>query len=172
MQNRICGIMARDFLTIPSSTFQRLIGFVGVELGRRRSVASSVVRRAFLATGRRARYRMRDRDGIYGDEFKSVLKGLSFQQLITAHKAPLQNTYAERVIGTIRSDCLDRMIVLEERHARRLLEEYVRYSNTERAHQALDGEPPLVQSGNQVVNAPVRGVPYLGGLHHGYRGAG
>ena len=71
----------------------------------------------------------------------------------------------------LRRDCLDHMIVMGEGHARRLLEEYVRYYNTERAHQALDGLPPVVETVAQNSDAPVVGLPYLGGLHHGYRRA-
>ena len=138
LRNHAGEILVCDFFTIPTATFQTLIGFVVMELGRRRIVAcdvtrhptahwaASVARRAFLATGRHAKYLIRDRDAIYGEEFKSVVKGLGLQQLVTAYKAPLMNAHAERVIGTIRRDCLDHMIVMGEGHARRLLEEYVR----------------------------------------------
>jgi transposase InsO family protein len=183
LRNHAGGILVCNFFTIPTATFQTLIGFVVMELGRRRIVAcdvtrhptaqwaAGVVRRAFLATGRRAKYLIRDRDGIYGDEFRSVVMGLGLRQLVTAYKTPLMNAYAERVIGTIRRDCLDHMIVLGEGHARRLLEEYVRYYNGERVHQALDGEPPVAETVAQDSDGPVVGLPYLGGLHHGYRRA-
>jgi transposase InsO family protein len=158
LRNHASEILACDFSTIPTATFQTLIGFVVMELDRRRIVACDVtrhptatwaadrIRRAHRATGRRAEYRIRDSDAIYGDELESVVEGLGLSQIVMACQTPLQNAHAEPVIGTIRRDCLDPMIVLGEGRARRLLEEYVRYYNTERTHQALDDETPAVET--------------------------
>jgi transposase InsO family protein len=82
----------------------------------------------------------------------------------------LQNAHVERVIGTIRRDCLDHLIVMGEDHARRILEEYVRYYNEDRTHQALGAESPIPDEERGETGRLVS-VPYLGGLHHGYRRA-
>jgi len=93
------------------------------------------------------------------------------RQMVTAYKAPRQNAHAERVIGTIRRECLDHMIVLGERHARHLLQEFVAYYNAERAHQALEGDAPESRRAEPTGTGHLVAVPHLGGLHHSYRRA-
>jgi transposase InsO family protein len=175
--------LACDFFLVPTATFKTLIGFVVIELGRRRIVAcdvtthptaswaAAVVERAILAVGGRARFLLRDRDSIYGDAFKLVVNGLGLRQLVTAYHAPLQNAFAERVIGTIRGECLDHLIVMGEGHACAILDEYVRYYNGDRTHQALGAESPVPGFEVRAGTGPIESVPYLGGLHHGYRRA-
>ncbi len=181
MKNHAGEILACDFFIIPTATFKTLIGFVVIELGRRRIVAcdvtehptagwtAAVVQRAMLAVGRRAKVLVRDRDRIYGAEFKRVIKGLRLKQMVSAYHSPLQNAYAERVIGTLRRDCLAHVIVMGERHAREILGEYVGYYNAERTHQALGGESPVPRDESPVENGRVISYQHLGGLHHSYR---
>ncbi len=181
MKNHAGEILACDFFIVPTATFKTLIGFVVIELGRRRIVACDVtahptaswtaiiVQRAMLAVGRRAKYLVRDRDGIYGAEFKRVVKSLGLRQMVTAYHSPLQNAYAERVIGTLRRECLDHVIVMGERHARAILDEYVAYYNAERTHQALDGNSPFPRDHEPNAKGKVIAFPHLGGLHHSYR---
>jgi transposase InsO family protein len=181
LRNHAGEILVCDFFHVPTATFKSLIGFVVMELGRRRIVscdvtshptamwAATVVRRAVLAAGGRARYLLRDRDTIYGEPFKEAMRALGLRQMVTAYHSPLQNAYAERVIGTIRRECLDHVIVLGEDHARRILEEFVRYYDEERTHQALAGDAPLPRERSS--HGTVVAVPHLGGLHHSYRRA-
>ncbi len=182
LRNHAGEILACDFFTLPTARFQTLIGFVVIELSRRRIVAcdvtssptatwaASVVRRASVACGGRARYVLRDRDSIYADEFNSVVRELGLRQVVTQYRSPLQNAHAERVIGSIRRECLDHLIVLGEGHARRMLDEYVGYYNAERAHQSLDGDAPEHRDA-QHGTGRVIAAPHLGGLHHSYRRA-
>jgi len=135
---------------------------------RRRNVRTT---RAHLAAGRRAQYLLRDRDSIYGVEFNTAMRELGLRQLVTAYKWPRQNAHAERVIGTIRRECLDHMIILRERHARHLLHEFAACYNSERAHQALDGDAPESRRGAPSGTDHLVAVPHLGGLHHSYRRA-
>src|SRR5882672_4570515 len=119
-------LLACDFFTIPTASFKSLIGFVVIDLARRRIVACDVtshptsswaavqIQRAWLACGGRARYLLRDRDSIYGDEFKRIVRALGLKQVVTQYHSPLQNAHAERVIGTIRRERLDHMIILGE----------------------------------------------------------
>ena len=182
LRNHADEILACDFFIVPTVSFKTLIGFVVMELGRRRIVAcdvtaspaagwaATVVRRAVLAAGGRAHYLLRDRDAIYGEEFRAAVRSLGLRQVVTAYHSPLQNAHVERVIGTIRRECLDHVIVFGEEHAREVLGEYVAYYNEERTHQALGAESPIVSEA-PVGKGPIASIPYLGGLHHGYRRA-
>jgi putative transposase len=183
LRNHAGEILVCDFFQVPTASFKTLIGFVVMELGRRRIVAcdvtahptavwaATVVRRAVLATGGRARYLIRDRDTIYGAPFNAAMRSLGLRQMVTAYHAPLQNAHAERVIGTFRRECLDHVIVLGEGHARRILDEYVRYYDEERTHQALGGDSPLSRADERSSTGTLIAVPHLGGLHHSYRRA-
>jgi len=181
LKNHAGEMLACDFFSVPTASFKTLIGFVVIELGRRRIVAcdltehptaswaASVVQRAVLAAGGCAKYLVRDRDAIYGAEFKAVMKLLGLQQMVSAYHAPLQNAYAERVIGTLRRECLDHVIVLGQRHGRVILDEYVGYYVEERAHQALGGDSPVPRAEAPVIGGRVVSFEHLGGLHHRYR---
>ena len=85
--------------------------------------------------------------------------------------SPWQNPYVERVIGSIRRECLDHMIILGERHLHRLVSEYVSYYNESRTHQSLDGNSPVPRDVESAEQGQVVSFPYLGGLHHRYRRA-
>ncbi len=94
---------------------------------------------------------------------------MGIQTLLTPFRAPRANAIAERVVRTLRNDCLDHVLVLNEQHLRTVLAEYVPYYNTERPHRALHLEPPLPRA--PAGSGPVRVRPVLGGLHHVYRRA-
>ena len=111
---------------------------------------------------------MRDNDSIYGDEFHSRVAHMGIEQVTTAYRAPWQNAYVERVIGSIRRECLDHLIVLGEDHLLRLLAEYVEYYNHARTHQSLDGNSPVPREVESPANGRVVARTYLGGLHHRY----
>lgn len=182
LRNHASEILACDFFLVPTASFKTLIGFVVMELGRRRILAcdvtahptamwvATVVRRAVLAAGGHARYLLRDRDAIYGEAFKTAMRSMSLRQVVTAYHAPLHNAHAERLIGTLRRECLDHLIILGEEHARSILHEYVSYYNEERTHQALGAASPENDEARSGTGA-IASVPYLGGLHHGYRRA-
>ena len=107
-------------------------------------------------------------DGIYGEEFSDRVESLDIDEVKTAVRSPWQNPYAERVIGSIRRECLDHMIILNERHLYRVLAEYLEYYNAHRAHQGLDGDAPLGRNKEPPDFGPVEAIPFLGGLHHRY----
>jgi len=177
------GIVACDFFKIPTARFRCLTGFAIMELGRRRILsldatwnptaawAASRLREAVENTPRAAEFLIRDRDAIYGLEFREAAKALGLQEMVTAYRAPKMNAHCERLIGTLRRDLLDHVIVMGEAHARKLLDEYAGYYNAERCHRALGGQPPrpglrLVSGRGEVVGQPV-----LFGLHNIYRRA-
>jgi transposase InsO family protein len=112
------------------------------------------------------RYIIRDRDGAYGAAFIRRLRAMGIRDRPTSARSPWQNGYAERLIGSVRRDCLDHVVVLSERHLRHLLVSYQKYYNEVRTHLSLQKDAP--------VRREVRGtgrvlpMPLLGGLHHHY----
>ena len=117
------------------------------------------------------RFLLRDRDGIYGQDFRDRVKGMEIEEVLIAPRSPWQNPYVERLIGSIRRECLDHVIVLNEDHLRVILASYFDYYHEARAHLSLDRNSPIPRAvcppeqGSVVANA------YLGGLHHCYRRA-
>ena len=115
-------------------------------------------------------YLLRDRDGIHGDVFKERIKRMGIEQLLISPRSPWQSPYVERVIGSIRRECLDHMIILNERHLKKILKEYFAYYHDDRTHYSLGKETP---SGRPIQckpsdDAKVVALTRLGGLHHRY----
>jgi len=170
---------AIDFFTVYTITFRVLYCFVVLKHGRRRIIhinitknptsewtAQQIVEAFPYDTA--PRFLLRDRDCIYGAAFRGRVRGMGIEEVVTAYRSPWQNAYAERVIGSIRRDCLDHMIILSEHHLRRLLAEYVRYYNESRTHMSLAGNSPIPRKVESPSEGDVLAVPYLGGLHHRY----
>jgi transposase InsO family protein len=112
------------------------------------------------------RYLIRDRDGAYGEVFIRRIRSMGIRDQPTSPRSPWQNGYAERLIGSIRRECLDHVIVLGECHLRHLLLSYMKYYNGARTHLSLEKDAPLsraVERAGQILCRPI-----LGGLHHQY----
>jgi len=111
---------------------------------------------------------VRDRDGIYGAGFNRRVDGLGLEQVVIAAHSPWQNGYAERFIGSLRRECLDHVIAIDECHLLRVVRSYVASHNRTRTHLALGKDPPE----SRPVQAPAAGeiiaIPEVGGLHHRY----
>ena len=114
------------------------------------------------------RHVIRDRDKIYGAAFVRCVHAMGIEQVLTAPRSPWQNAYCERVIGTLRRECLDHVIVLGERHLRRILREYLEYYHSSRTHLALDKDAPELRKPESVRGGKVIALPMVGGLHHRY----
>jgi len=117
------------------------------------------------------KYLMRDRDGIYGKAFRNRVENMGIKEVISAPQSPWQNPFVERVIGSIRRECTDHLIVLGENHLKAVLAEYIEYYNTNRTHLNLgkdtpDGRP--VQHAESAAGSKVIALPRVGGLHHRY----
>src|SRR2546427_3757491 len=89
---------------------------------------------------------MRERDAVYGPDFIHRARGLGIETLLTPVRAPRANALAERVVRTLRNECLDHLVVVNEAHLRAVLGEFASYYNTERPHRGLHLEPPLARS--------------------------
>lgn len=178
LHNHMNEIAACEFFVVPTARFQVLYCFVIMSLDRRRILHVNVTKHpnsawaaqqlleAFPADEVIPRFLQRDRDGAYGWVFRSKVKMLGIEELISAPRSPWQNVYVERVIGSIRRECTDHIIPMGEKHLLRTVREYMAYYNEYRPHQALDGNSPVVRAVKR--KGEVVGKPVLGGLHHEY----
>jgi transposase InsO family protein len=180
LKNHLGSTVACDFFVVPTATFRLLFCFLVLAHDRRRIVHFNVTLHpsaewtaqqlieAFPGDEPLPRYLLRDRDSTYSAYFRSRVKGMGIQEVITARKSPWQNPYAERVIGSIRRECLDHVIVFDDKHLRCVLRQYFVYYNNCRPHLSLDGNAPVRREVEPVSNGRVIGIPKVGGLHHYY----
>jgi len=112
------------------------------------------------------RYLLRDRDGVYGQYFQRRVRNMGIEQVVTAARSSWQNPFVERLIGSIRRECLDHVIVMNERHLRRILTGYFDYYHRYRVHQSLELDCPAHREVQ--VNGRIVEIAELGGLHHHY----
>jgi putative transposase len=182
LRNHAGQIAAIDFFTVRTVTFNVLYGFVVLLHDRRRVVHFNVTAHpTALWTAQQIieafpeetapRFLLRDRDQIYGEHFRCRVVGMGIEEVVTAAQSPWQNPYAERLIGSIRRECLDHLIVLNEMQLRRILREYFAYYNEVRPHQSLEKNSPLRREIELPNKGRVISIPQVGGLHHRYRRA-
>jgi transposase InsO family protein len=108
---------------------------------------------------------------IWDDDLQERVKNMGVEEVICAPRSPWQNPYAERLIGSIRRECLDHVIVLNERHLRRILHSYFEYYLTARTHLSLNRNAPIEREVEPPSHGRVLSIPQVGGLHHLYRRA-
>jgi putative transposase len=169
---------------VPTATFRLLYVWFAIRHSRREVVHWSVtesptapwvvqqLREAFPfdEAGRRSRYLVFDRDTIFSAEVIVAVASMALEPTRTGYQSPWQNGVAERFVGTVRRELLDHAIVLDDRHLRRLLNEYLAYYHEDRTHLGVDKDAPLtrtVEPGPDGV-AAVHARPRVGGLHHRY----
>jgi transposase InsO family protein len=153
LQNHPPDIIAIDFFTVPTATLRILVVFLVLGHHRRRVLHFNVgeapsagwtgqqIGEAF-PWGSAPRFLLRDRDGIYGADFTRRVAAVGMEQIVIAARSPWQNPFVERVIGSLRRECLDHVIVLNERHLRRLLKECLAYYHGYRTHLGLGKDCP------------------------------
>jgi len=180
LETHLREIAAIDFFVVPTLTFRLLFGFIVLRHDRRELVHINVTDHPTATwTARQVidafpyesapKYLLRDRDAIYGGGFARPIAGLGIRELLIAPHAPWQNPFAERLIGSIRRECLDHVIVLNERHLRGLLRAYLAYYNNVRPHQRLGNDSPHGREAQGAADGRVRAIREFGGLHHRYR---
>src|SRR5262249_20980193 len=171
------GIAAISRVVVPTTPFRLLYGLLIWQHGRRELLwvgatahptAEWIARQLTEAHGwqRAPRYIVRDRDRVYGHAVLSRLRAMGIRDRPIAPRSPWQNGCAERLIGSIRRDCLDHVVVFGERHLRHLLTAYQNYYNEARTHLSLENDAPIPRS-VQAIGQTLT-VPILGGLHHQY----
>ena len=121
-----------------------------------------------ILTLRAPKYLLRDRDAIYGSQFQRRVKSMGIEEVLTAPRSPWQNAFVERMIGSIRRDCLDHVIVLNDRHLKRILIRYFDYYHRWRTHLSLEMDSPESRSVQPPAHGKVVQFPEVGGLHHHY----
>jgi putative transposase len=179
LRNHAHEIVAIDFFIVPTVTFNILYGFVVLLHNRRKVVHfNATAHPTALWTAQQIieafpedtapRFLLRDRDSIYGEEFRTRVARMGVEQVVTAVRSPWQNPYAERLIGSIRRECLDHLIVFNERQLRRILREYFAYYNEVRPHQSLEMNPPVAREVEPPAKGKIISLPQVGGLHHRY----
>ena len=179
LRNHASQLIAVDFFTVPTVTFRVLFVFVVLAHERRRVMHFAVTEAPSASwAGQQIvnafpfetppKYLLRDRDGLYGAEFTKRVTALGIEEKSIAPRAPWQNPYAERLIGTIRRDCLDHVIVIGERHLQRVLENFFEYYHHSRPHRSLTQDSPVPRLVMPPEQGPVVEFPQVGGLHHLY----
>jgi len=183
LRNHMKVTAACDFFVVPTLTFKMLYAFVVLSHDRRRILhvgltahptaewTARQIREAFPGDGSEPTYLLHDRDGIYGDRFHDEARAMGLRELLSGRRCPWQNPFVERVIGSIRRECTDHVIITGERHLLTLLREHQRYYNSSRCHNSLDDNAPEPRQREAAPVEDVVAVPVLGGLHHEYRRA-
>ena len=177
LTNQLQGIWAADLLVVHTVGFRVLFVLFFIRHDRRELIhfnvtasptAAWVWRQLIEATpwGRHPRYLIHDRDAVYGRDMDARLAKLGIIGLRTPVRAPRANSIAERVVRSIRTEVLDHVIIINERHLHAILTEYVNYYYVDRPHRSLGLQSPVPQSPSR--DGPVVRRPVLGGLHHVY----
>src|SRR5919198_1620331 len=179
LENHLQQLVSIDFFTVPTIRFQVLYVFLVLAHDRRRILHCNVtahptaewtgqqLREAF-PFDQLPRYLLRDRDAIFGEEFRRQVKDMGIQEVLSTPRSPWQRAYVERVIGSIRRECLDHLIVLHEVSLRRILASYFQYYHRSRTHLSLGKDSPEPRPTLPLEMGRVVAVPQVGGLHHRY----
>ncbi len=178
--NHLPDTVGVDFFTMHTATFSILYTFIVLCHDRRRVVHFNVTEHPTaewtaqqiveaFPDDEAPRFLIRDRDSIYGHHFKNRIKNMGIEEVVTAPRSPWQNPYAERIIGSLRRECLRQVIVLNERHLKRILRLYLTYYHEDRTHLSLDRNSPTRREVELSEQGKVISIPRVGGLHHRYR---
>ena len=179
LTNHVSQLVSVDFFVVPTFTFRVLFVFVVLAHDRRQILHVHVtghptaawtaqqIRNAF-PWDTAPRFLLRDRDGTYGDECRACLDAMGIDEVLTAPRSPWQNPYVERLIGSMRRECVDHVVVLNERSLQRILRSYIDYYQHWRTHLALGKDPPVSRAVEPAAPGEVIARPHVGGLHHSY----
>jgi transposase InsO family protein len=179
LHNHLHETLAIDFAVVPTVTFGIVYVFFVLSLERRRVLHFNVTKHPTAAWSAQqvfeacpfdppGRFLIRDNDKIYGTYFRKRVDGLGLEQIRTAFRSPWQNGFAERWIGSLRRDCLDHVIAINERQLRRVVESYLDYYHEDRTHLGLGKDTPEKRAVEPRKMGKVVAIPRVGGLHHRY----
>jgi transposase InsO family protein len=177
LRNHADGIAAMDLFVVPTVSFRLLFGLLIMRHDRRRILwlgttahptAEWIARQLVEACGweQAPKYVVRDRDRAYGEVFSQRVRAMGIRDRPMSPRSPWQNGYVERLIGSIRQECVDHIVVLGEQHPRHVLLSYMSYYNETRTHLSLHKDAPVPRAVQAV--GRVLCLPILGGLHHQY----
>ncbi len=179
LDNHGKSMVSVDFFTVPTIRFQILYVFLVLAHDRRRILHVAVtahptaewtahqLREAF-PWDTAPHYLLRDRDRIFGQDFVDQVRAMGIKQVLSAPASPWQRAYVERVIGTIRRECLDHVIVFHEQSLRRHLQGFLDYYHRSRTHLSLHKDTPEPRPIQPAETGRIIAIPEVGGLHHRY----
>jgi putative transposase len=181
LANHVRDLVSIDFFTVPTAGWRLLFVLVVLAHQRRRVLHFNVT--AHPTAGWTAQqiveafpddtappYLLRDPDTVYDQLFRQRVTGMRIREVLTAPHRPWQNPFAERLIGSVRRECLDHVLILHERHRRRILTRYFAYDHRARTHLSLETDAPDERLIEWPESGAVVPVPEVGGLHHRYPG--
>jgi transposase InsO family protein len=179
LQQHMRDTVAIDFFTVPTVQLRVLFVLIVLSHDRRKIVHFNVTEHPTAEwTSQQLveafpwepppKYLLRDRDAIYGSHFRKRVRSLGMKECPIAPRSPWQNPYVERVIGSIRRECLDHIVVLNERHLKRILRSYFAYYHQWRPHRSLEMDSPDGRSIHPPKMGEVIEFPAVDGLHHTY----
>jgi len=179
LENHAQQLVSIDFFTVPTIRFQVLYVFLVLAHDRRRILHFNVTAHPTAEwTGQELseafpfaplpRYLLRDRDAIFGNHFREQVRDMGICEVLSAPRSPWQRAYVERVIGSIRRECLDHVIVFQENSLRRTFNSYFDYYHRSRTHLSLRKDSPEPRAIQPPEMGSVVALPQVGGLHHRY----
>jgi putative transposase len=179
LTNHLKDMVSTDFFVVPNISFRLLFVFLVLSHERRRLIHFGVTYHPSAEwTSQQLvqpfpwdsapRFLLRDRDGSYGQVFSQTASAMGIEELLTAPHSPWQNPFCERMVGSIRRECLDHVIILSEHALRRILRSYFDYYERSRTHLALEKDTPLPRPVQPPALGNVIELPEVDGLHHRY----
>jgi transposase InsO family protein len=179
LANHVRDLVALDFFTVPTASLRVLFVLVVLAHHRRRVLHFNVTEHPTAAWTAQPlvdtfpddtapAYLLRDRDHVYGHAFRQRVKGMGIHEVLTAAHSPWPNPFVERLIGSVRRECLEHVLVLSERDLRRILTRYFAYYHRARPHLSLEKNAPDGRAIERPEMGRVVQVPEVGGLHHRY----
>ncbi len=179
LHNHQADIAAIDMFVVATATFRILYALIVLGHDRRKVIHFDVSQNPTQVWLSRQmteafpwdtapRYLLRDRDTSYGRAFRDRVQAMGIKEVVTAPRSPWQNPYVERLIGSIRRECLDHIIIFNESHLRRVLSRYFQYHHWSRTHLSLDKDCPQPRRIQPPSAGKIVAFPEVGGLHHRY----
>jgi putative transposase len=179
LHNHLSDIAAIDMFVVATATFQLLYALIILSHDRRKVIHVAVTHnptQVWLANqltqafpwDTAPRYLLRDRDASYGPGFRDRARVMGIKEVVTAPRSPWQNPYVERLIGSIRRECLDHIIIFNEHHLRAVLSRYFQYHHKTRTHLSLNKDCPETRPIHPPTAGKIIAFPEVGGLHHRY----
>ena len=179
LHNHMHNMAAVDMFVVATATFRLLYALIVLGHDRRRIIHFEVTHnptQVWLARqmteafpwDTAPRYLLRDRDASYGQTFRDRVEAMAITEVVTAARSPWQNPYVERVIGSIRRECLNHIIIFDECHLRGVLSSYFQYYHQTRTHLSLDKDCPDTRPVQRPAAGKIIAFPEVGGLHHRY----
>src|SRR5712691_2599250 len=179
LRNHMGDMAAVDMFVVATATYQLLYALIVLGHDRRRVIHFEVTpnpTQIWLARqmteafpwDAAPRYLVRDRDASYGQAFRDRVQAMAIKEVVTAARSPWQNPYVERIIGSIRRECLNHVIIFDECHLRDVLSSYFQYYHQTRTHLSLDKDCPDTRPVHRPAAGKIIALPEVGGLHHRY----